>query len=187
MRCDELRRWLDEGMESGNAERARAHAASCPSCARELAAAVALERALGAAPPSPPSGGDAFVARVLERIEGTAPFPAPARPALAGRSIRLGWNLLAEPGFMAAAAMLFALVVLAPFFRSDSGGPSVAVAASVLAQALGSLVGSIMGALGQSLAPASGLHPVASVTLYIAFGAPLLWAGFWGVGAVDRW
>lgn len=186
MRCDEFRRWLDEGMPDGvTAEPARSHAAGCRACARELAAAVSVERALSVAPPSPSWGGEAFVARVLRQIEGTKRLPAPARRA-AAEPAGVWWGLVAEPGFMACAALLFAILVVGPFARQGAGR-SAALAATVVSQALGNTVGGVLGTVSGALTPTTALHPIASLTILLAFSAPLLWAGYWAMGAVDRW
>ncbi|MGC4001085.1 MAG: hypothetical protein QM767_27945 [Anaeromyxobacter sp.] len=50
--CEALRRWIDEGRPAGDAGALLAHAAGCPGCAAELAAADALEAALRAPPPA---------------------------------------------------------------------------------------------------------------------------------------
>ncbi len=66
MRCDQLERWLDEGMPARNSAAARAHAAGCARCSGAMRAAEALEVMLAAAPPPAPA---AMAMRVMERVE----------------------------------------------------------------------------------------------------------------------
>jgi hypothetical protein len=66
MRCDQLERWLDEGMPARNSAAASAHAAGCPRCSGAMRAAEALEVMLAAAPPPAPAG---MAMRVMERVE----------------------------------------------------------------------------------------------------------------------
>lgn len=191
LRCDELRRWLDEGRPSNGpagirAEALRAHALECPSCARELAAAESLELALALAPPTPPSGPDDFVLRILQRIE-TEPFvlvPV-ATPIPEPRPARLWWGLLAEPAFVVGAAMLLAVLRLRPLFRGDTG-QGAGVAATVASNVIGATLTHAGTVLANALFPPD-LHPLARWFLFLGFSVPLLWAGIWGVGAVDRW
>ncbi len=77
MNCTLFERWLDEGQPAGPEAEARAHARSCDSCARALAAAAALEPLLASEIAPAPDG---FTARVMERI-GRPPALVPALPA----------------------------------------------------------------------------------------------------------
>jgi len=65
MDCERFERWLDEGMgETAGAEE-RAHAASCACCGAALAAARALDAALGWSAVVAPAD---FAERVMERV-----------------------------------------------------------------------------------------------------------------------
>ena len=79
MRCDELNRWLDEGMPAEGAAMARAHAAACSSCAGALGAFESIDRAL-AIPPPMLADGAVFSARVMAHVGTASPFATPSAP-----------------------------------------------------------------------------------------------------------
>jgi len=183
MPCDRIEQWLNEGLPAAGEHAARLHAAECPSCARALAAATEMERALAAAPPLPPGGADAFVARVLEKIQREpAAAPAPAR-VMTGK---FWWGLLSEPAFVVGAVALF-LVAFVPAITRQEAGHSVAIATTIAFQALGAVLENLV---GTSTGPFSGLAtlgPVARATVLACFLVLLGWAGMWATSAVDRW
>ncbi|HSQ60985.1 MAG TPA: hypothetical protein VLT84_11260 [Acidobacteriota bacterium] len=194
MRCDDLTRWLDEGMPPGGAvtvESARVHAAGCGSCARALAAAATIERALSAAPPAPASGAEPFVASVLARIAAeprTVAAPrAAAEPRAAARPAdRLGWALLSEPAFVVGAVAL-ATYLLAPSALQRDPGYYLGVGATVISQALGSASRILAQPILGSPLPPPALSPVAQAAFATIFAALLAVGGLWIAGTIDRW
>lgn len=72
---------VDGELDPAATERALAHVACCPSCARELAAARAARRALAAAEPVEPT--DDLTARLLSLSSQAPPVPAAARDPFA--------------------------------------------------------------------------------------------------------
>lgn len=188
MRCDELNRWLDEGMPPGGAatiEAARAHAAACASCARALAAAATIERALSAAPSAPASGAEPFVAAVLARIAAEPSAAAEPRAALRPSS-RLGWALLSEPTFVVGAVAL-ATMLLAPSVIVREPGHYLGVGATVLSQALGTATRSLAEPFFGSLSAAPALAPAAQASFAAIVAALLVAGGLWIAGTIDRW
>lgn len=188
MRCDELNRWLDEGMPPGGAvtiESARAHAAACGSCARALAAAATIEQALSAAPPPPASGAEPFVAAVLARIA-AEPSRADEPSAAVRPSSRLGWALLSEPTF-AVGAVALATVLLAPSWIAREPSHYVGVGATLLSQALGTATRSLAEPFFGSLSAAPALSPAAQASFAAIVAALLIAAGLWIAGTIDRW
>ena len=121
MTCDQLERWLNEGMPESLAEQARAHARACARCAASLAAALELETMLA----SPPCAPEAFTERVMVRLE--APSFAPAAPALP-------WWIRAASEPAAVAALALAAAVLWGWQRlwtlAETLAPAVARVAS---------------------------------------------------------
>jgi hypothetical protein len=65
MDCERFERWLDEGLGETAGAEGRAHAASCARCGAALAAARALDAALGQ--PAVVAPAD-FAERVMERV-----------------------------------------------------------------------------------------------------------------------
>ncbi|HEU4333467.1 MAG TPA: hypothetical protein VFT32_03145 [Candidatus Eisenbacteria bacterium] len=194
MRCDDLTRWLDEGMPPGGAVTigsARAHAASCERCARALAAAATIERALSASPPAPASGAEPFVASVLARIAAEPRAAAGPRSAAEPRAearpaARLGWALLSEPAFVVGAVAL-ATYLLAPSMIERDSGSSLGVGATVVAQALGSALQSLAQPLFGSPSPPPALSPAAQAAFAVIVAALLVAGGLWIAGTIDRW
>jgi hypothetical protein len=85
-----------------------AHAATCPRCARALAAARAIEAQLAGTPATAPSG---FTERVMARVRADA-APAPARVApRAFADVLPEWVRLAAEPRIAGALVLAALVM----------------------------------------------------------------------------
>lgn len=180
-RCDELNRWLDEGMPAEGAASARAHAATCPSCAEALGAIEAIDRALATAPRTLPDGA-AFSARVMERVRTVAPLAVPV-PALK----RDPWwiTIFSEPGFAVAAAAAVVLIVTPTAVRLGTTN-SVALPLSVAMQTLGSVIGSTLAGWFDSTAFAARLTPLSRICILIGFAPLFVWAGLWMFGAVER-
>ena len=65
MDCERFERWLNEGREEEAGAEAHVHAASCARCGAALAAARALDAALGCSSIVAPAG---FAERVMERV-----------------------------------------------------------------------------------------------------------------------
>jgi hypothetical protein len=65
MDCERFERWLNEGMDAAAGAEVHAHAASCAGCGAALAAAHALDAALGQPAVVAPAG---FAERVMERV-----------------------------------------------------------------------------------------------------------------------
>jgi hypothetical protein len=65
MDCERFERWLNEGMDAAAGAEVHAHAASCAGCGAALAAARALDAALGQ--PAVVAPAD-FAERVMERV-----------------------------------------------------------------------------------------------------------------------
>jgi hypothetical protein len=194
MRCDDLTRWLDEGMPPGGAvriESARAHAASCDPCARALAAAATIERALSAAPPLPASGAEPFVANVLARIAAEPRAIAAPRAVVESRAAvrpagRFGWALLSEPSFVVGAVALVT-ILLAPSVIDQDPGYYLGVGATVVSQALGSALQSLAQPVFGSPSPAPALSPAAQAAFAAIVAALLVAGGLWIAGTIDRW
>lgn len=68
MRCDELRKRLDEAGPAGLGATHLAHARACAACAAELQSAEAVESMLRAAPPA---ASASFTSHVMGRVEAT--------------------------------------------------------------------------------------------------------------------
>lgn len=180
-RCDELNRWLDEGMPESGAAAARAHAAAYPRCGKTHAAFEAIDRAFTLAPPPLPNGA-AFTARVMERVAAEAPFEVPL-----GEPKRVPWWLAlpSEPSFAVAATAAVVLIVTPLAVRFDASR-SVALPASVALQTFGSMIGSTLAGWFGTAAPAETLTPLSRLAILLAFAPLLVWAGLWMFGAVER-
>jgi len=99
MKCGRFADWLDAGAPDAMATEAHAHAASCPSCARALAAATELEAILRSPALRAPAG---FTDRVLTRVREAEAAPAQAPRTWAMRVVpanALAWwvRAAAEP------------------------------------------------------------------------------------------
>lgn len=136
--CDDIRQISAElalGIASGD-ERARAlrHAASCPSCRRELAelADVADELLMMAPVHEPPRG---FESQVLERLPGST------RARQLRRRVRTGWRRALVPAVAALAAAGMAVGVMREVTQEDRQ------TASLYRRALQQANGSYFGAL----------------------------------------
>ena len=148
MNCASFARWLDEGMPAAGAGEARAHAAGCPRCAAEFAAAEAIETGLMHATFTAPAAlTDAVMARVAA-AEARRALPAPARhdafpwwvraaadPAVVAATLLCGlmtwqWDALARAGLAAASWLgrAQAGVSLPGFAWPSSLGPQIALA-----------------------------------------------------------
>lgn len=181
-RCDDLNRWLDEGMPAEGAVGARAHAASCAACAKAIGAYEVMDRALALPAPSLPEGA-AFTARVMEQVRSASPFALPAVPG----TPRARWwiSLLSEPGFAVAAAAAAVLILTPAAVRFDAG-QSVALPISVAMQSLGTQFGTTLAGWFDSAALAERLSPLSRTYILIGFAPLLVWAGLWMFGAVER-
>jgi hypothetical protein len=171
---------------------ARDHAAACPACARAVAAAASIERALASPPPVPPGGADRFVATVLESIRAERaperlPEPAavPDRASPAPVVSRLLGSLAAEPAFVIGAVALL-LVAFFPTLSRGDAGLSLAAAGAVLAQGVDGATEPIARAILTYPATIATLDPYARAAMITCFLALLVWGGFWIVNAVDR-
>ncbi|MEK7349171.1 MAG: hypothetical protein AABZ94_09890 [Candidatus Eisenbacteria bacterium] len=181
-RCDDLNRWLDEGMPAEGAAGARAHAASCPACAKALASFEAMDRALALPARALPEGA-AFTARVMEQVRAASPLALPAVPETA--PVRWWISLLSEPGFAVAATAAVVLVLTPAAIRFDAG-QSVALPVSVAMQSLGTQLGNTLASWFDSAAMAERLTPLSRTYLLIGYAPLLVWAGLWMFGAVER-
>jgi len=181
MRCDELNRWLDEGMPAEGAAMARTHAATCPACAEALGAFEAIDRVLALPPRALPDGA-AFTARVIERARRVAPLAAP--PAAVRRE---PWwiTIFSEPGFAVAAAAAAVLILTPAAVRLETTN-SVALPLSVAMQTIGSMLGSTLAGWFDSSALVARLTPLSRIYLLIGFTPLFVWAGLWMSGAVER-
>lgn len=177
MSCDAFEWLLDERGAGALPAEARAHAAGCARCARALAAATALERALAAhfAPgdAAPPAG---FAERVLARI---AALERAAR--VTGGDDLPGWVRAAGEPATALAAIVAALMLWQ--------GPALTRGARALAAAAGPLADGLrqagelpgLAALGRAFAlpgaPAwvGGVAAVAALAPPLALVALALW------------
>ena len=180
-RCDNLNRWLDEGMPEAGGTEARAHAAACPRCGKAIAAVEAIDRAF-ALPPTPLPDGAAFTARVMEQVIAAAPVEAP-RP----ETKRDPWWLaiLSEPAFTVAAAVAVVLI-LTPFATRFDASRSVGLPASVALQTFGTMLGSTLAGWFGTATPVETLTPISRLAILLAFAPLFVWAGFWMFGAVER-
>jgi len=178
-RCDELNRWLDEGMPAEGAAGGRAHAASCPRCEKALVAAQAMERELAQPSRAIPDGA-AFTARVMERVTAVVPLSLP-------RPKREPWwiSALSEPAFSVAAAAAVVLILTPAAIRLDATR-SVALPASVALQTYGTMLGSTFAGWFDATPLAERLTPLSRLCLLVGFAPLLVWAGLWMFGAVDR-
>lgn len=178
-RCDELNRWLDEGMPAEGAAAARAHAASCAACGEALEAFGALERALALPAVAIPEE-TAFTARVMDRVRATAPLAISGTP-------RVPWWLaiLREPGFAVAVATAVALILTPAAVRLDAG-PSAALPLTVAFQSLGAQLGATLAGWFDPASFAGRLNPLSRVTILVGFTPLLVWAGLWMFGAMER-
>jgi len=182
IRCDELNRWLDDGMPAEGASAARAHAASCPACAEAVAASEAMEHALALPAPAHPEGA-AFSARVMEQVRAATPLELPAVPA----PPRVPWwiAVLSEPAFTVAATAAAVLILTPAAIRFDAG-QSVALPLSVAMQSLGTQAGAILAPWFDASTVAEHLTPLSRAYLLIGFAPLLVWGGLWIFGAVER-
>jgi hypothetical protein len=191
MRCNDLAQWLDEGMPAAGDAAMRRHAAECAGCARALAAATLIERALSAPPAMPYGRADRFVAGVLARIDEAPAAASSAAPATACAASRptvgqLWWGVLAEPAFVAGAIALLMIALVPAFLRQDAGH-SLAIAGTVAFQALDGVFDRVFAAWFGPLPGIAALEPYARAAVNVCFLALLLWGGHWATGAVDRW
>ena len=178
-RCDELNRWLDEGMPVEGAAAARAHAASCSTCTEALQAFKALERTL-ALPAVVIPGGTAFTARVMNRVRAATPLVIPELPRVPR------WlAILREPGFAVAVAAAFALILTPAAVRLDEG-QSVALPLTVAFQSLGAQLSATLAGWFDPASFVGRLNPLSRVTILAGFTPLLVWAGLWMFGAVER-
>jgi len=162
MSCRDVERWLDDGMPAAGADAARAHVATCAGCARALAAALALDRALAGAPAPAPAGfTDAVMRRVAttDRARARAAWsPAPPEPALAW------WvRAAAEPAAVLAFALAALLVWLGPSLSAAAAG--AIVGADRALAAAGTWVANLLPVPSAVPARAAGLDPFALVAL----------------------
>ena len=178
-RCDELNRWLDEGMPAEGAAAARAHAASCSACAGALEAFETLERTLALPAVAIPEG-TAFTARVIEQIRAVAPHTVPD-------TSRVPWwtAILREPGFAVAVAAAAALILTPAAVRLDEG-QSVALPLTVAFQSLGAQLGATLAGWFDPASFVGSLNPLSRVTILVGFTSLLVWAGLWSFSAVER-
>jgi hypothetical protein len=107
MNCNDVDRWLDDGMPARDEARARAHAAACARCGAALAALAEIDALLAAPPLAPAPRG--FTDRVMARV---ARADAAVAHATATLSLPLPWwvRIAAEPS--TALALLLAGVTL---------------------------------------------------------------------------
>ena len=106
-RISELIPWYVNGtLESTERQAVEAHAAGCPRCQEELAAATQLARAIQEAEAAAPSPHPAQLSRLLARIDAheaapaaddAAPISADATPARAGDRFRSGVGQIVTP------------------------------------------------------------------------------------------
>lgn len=180
--CDDLNRWLDEGLPMEGAAGTRAHAASCPACAKALASFEAMDRALALPAPSLTEGA-AFTARVMEQVRTESPLAFPAIP----ETTRVRWwiSLLSEPGFAVAATAAVVLVLTPAAIRFDAG-QSVALPVSVAMHSLGTQLGNTLASWFDPAPLAERLSPLSRTYILIGFAPLLVWAGLWMFGAVER-
>ncbi len=181
IRCDELNRWLDEGMPADGAAGARAHAANCPSCAEALGAFEAIDCALALPPRTLPDGA-AFTARVMEQVRTVVPIAA---PPVTGKRDPWWITIFSEPGFAVAAAAAVVLILTPAAVRFDTTR-SVALPLSVAMQTLGASVGLTLAGWFDPAALAARLTPLSRICILIGFAPLLVWAGLWMFGAVER-
>ncbi len=178
-RCDELNRWLDEGMLAKGAATARAHAASCAACTEALEAFETLERTLALPAVAIPEG-TAFTARVMEQVRAAAPLAVPEMPRVPQ------WlAILREPGFAVAVAAAVALI-LTPAAVRLYVGQSVALPLTVAFQSLGAQLGATLAGWFDPASFVGRLNPLSRVTILAGFTPLLVWAGLWMFGAVER-
>ncbi len=122
--------WLVNGtLEPAEAARLEAHLVACPACRAEADWQRGLQGAVAAAAdPDPGAGADAAWPRIEARI-GAAPRRGHARRP---RLLRLPrWPAFAAGG-AAAAALALALGLLAPSYRTLTGGDSPTAAAGLV-------------------------------------------------------
>jgi len=181
--CDRIMEWLDEGLPPAGDEAARRHAAKCSACARAIAAGRAVERALAAAPPVPPRGGDAFVASVLERIQAVA---APARVRPESPRGNLWWGLLSEPAFVVGSIALV-LIALVPAISRQEAGRSLAIGCTFAFQALVAAAENLVVTAAGPFLRLTTFDPYARATALACFLGLFVWGGYWATGAIDRW
>jgi hypothetical protein len=178
MRCEDLDRWLDEGMPEGGADAALEHAARCPRCAASLEAARAVEAALASAPAAAPAG---FAGRVMGRVAGaSAARVAPLAPWLLPSAMPWWTRAAAEPRVVLAAA-LAALVV----WRADVMATVALSAASWLAGTLSA----VPHRAAEQLARASGPEAAALLDPAVRLGLMLAVASVLAVASIPlyRW
>jgi len=104
MNCEELERWLDEGMDAEGSAAARAHVATCARCAAMIDAADDVDALLAAFSTPAPAG---FTGRVMARVAQSSEVAAYA----AARSPFAWWIEVAAQPATALAALLAALVL----------------------------------------------------------------------------
>jgi anti-sigma factor RsiW len=168
--CDELERWLDEGLPPETRGLGEAHVQQCARCREALAAAGAVEGALRLREPSPraPAG---FTDAVMQRV-------SVARHAATPSTVRAGSLLGWAVGDTATTAFC-ALALLVGWWGAPLWALAVAISGRVvaLAAALSVFV----------LTPPAALDAFASPAVLGGLALALLPAIAWGSWLLMRW
>lgn len=188
--CDDVERWLNDGMPPRGEGAARTHARGCAACARTIDAAVALDAMLAAAATTAPAGfTDGVMARIdLEMEEARAPHGIAAIAAAPARATRPAtsppWWLAfaAEPAAAVALVMVPAVAAIALFV--PSARDFVAAAARVaFSSSLTATLNGTTAAVTDANALFNAMNPTARLLLAVGFVSVTLWSAI----AVPTW
>lgn len=167
MNCSDLDRWLDQGAPGALETAARAHAASCPRCAAEIARMNELDLALASfTAPAPPD----FTPRVMRRVA-----DAPRHTVTWAPPPAVSWWVRAAADPAAALALLLAGLILL-------GDGSLTRMVTWLAQGAIANTQNLLAAVPGALAALPGAHAARFPSLPSMLGAPGVALALWLAG-----
>jgi hypothetical protein len=167
--CAAFETWLDDGMPAGEAPGASAHAASCASCARALAAAQSIEAGLAGAVFTAPAG---MTDRVMARVAAHEARRPAARRGVPALDQTLPWWVRAATDPAAIGALALAAVLI---WKWDVIAGSGALAFAVLA---GAAAGTLPAPSVTPFLPGAGILRIAVAMVLVPAGALLALASY---------
>lgn len=189
MRCDDVTRWLDEGMDGAGEAGAASHARDCAACAAAIEAARALSAAFRADAATPPPAPPDFAASVMSRI-GAAAAVAEAEGARAPRRRDSGrrlpwWAVLATDPVSVVSLTLALGIGLAAAWWPDAVARAASAIVTLPAKGL-LAVAAWDSEAGLSHALGGDLDPVARLAIGLAALPIVLWGAWAFYRRVER-